>query len=379
MLTYTPTLPAGPYDWDDVVLPMTEFSARVAAIREVMAQRGVSTLAVYGSTFEHSALTYLTNFVPKIGFAIAFLPARGDARIIFSLGANMQPAFRRLTWIESVEPMGNVGAQLAKQFAAIAASPDGFALGLWGTSGMPTRIHREILDAAAALGPVTDLDAALHHLLRGKSVCEKSLLRRSATILSGAFDQLRSGMAAGLGRRSIALGVERQAFRLGAQDVRVLVSARHGGPPLCIDDAQDLRIDPLNAYIAVRVRGYWTEGQTSVASAPKPAYERAKAALAAGLDVLRPGAAATTLVQRIDAALLPYRRSAEIAPIVTGYTGLSLDESILGGDPSSLSPGDMCLVRVAAVDDTNQLALASALVEIGGSEAGGPTFYFVSG
>lgn len=289
----------------------------------------------------------------------------------------MQPAFRRLTWVETVEPAGNFAAQIAKQFAAIAASPDGFALGLWGTAAMASRVYRDIQDAAAALGPVTDLDPSLHHLLCEKSVCEKGLLQRSAAILTSVFDHLRTGIAAGLGRRSLAVAAERHAYRLGAQDVRILLSARPGGPPLCIDDAEDPRVDPLNAYVAVRRRGYWTEGQSSLASVANPLHETARAALTACLDALRPGAAAAGLAQKIDGALSPHHRSSEIKPIVTGYTGLSLDEAIIDNG-SSVSQGEFCLVRIAAVDDADALALASALVEVGGCAAGAPLRYFVS-
>src|SRR6478752_457860 len=93
------TLLTGPYDWDPKLTPRGEFEARLAAARAVLRERGLHGLIVGGTSPEHGALAWLTGFTPKLGPALAFIPAQGELRLAFSGGPAMLPSAQRLTYV----------------------------------------------------------------------------------------------------------------------------------------------------------------------------------------------------------------------------------------------------------------------------------------
>jgi hypothetical protein len=94
----------GPSDWDPALVPLSEFEARLAAARRMLAESGATALLVHGHSVEHGALAYLTGFVPKLGPALALVPRDGPIRILASGGPGMMSSAKLLTWIEDVRP-----------------------------------------------------------------------------------------------------------------------------------------------------------------------------------------------------------------------------------------------------------------------------------
>jgi len=92
-----PTLLVGPYDWDPERIPKEEFTDRIRALWERLPNATCSAAVVYGDSRNHAELAYLSNFVPKLGPALMFVPREGDPRLLVSGGPNMLPAARRLT------------------------------------------------------------------------------------------------------------------------------------------------------------------------------------------------------------------------------------------------------------------------------------------
>jgi Xaa-Pro aminopeptidase len=253
----------GPYDWDPDLLPIAEFEARLAAVRGVIRAHNVSALIVHGNSAESGALAYLTNFAPKLGPAFGLVPRDGPIRLLVSGSPAMLPAAQRLTWVEDIRPISDLKQSIEYWLTESVgtASPQ---IALWGDNKMALRPYQALVAAIEPRGSLADINAPLENLRIHKSPLELKLIGRSCEVLAAATAELRRSFHTGLGARSIALAAELAAYRAGAQDARVFISARPGGPPQFIDFVDDPILDPLLADIAVRFAGYWSEGSSSL-------------------------------------------------------------------------------------------------------------------
>lgn len=328
------TLLTGPYDWDERVLPRSEYDGRLVRVRAAMAQAGAAALVVHGHPGNYGALAYLTGFTPKLGATLALVPREGPLRILAPGTPKMMDIAKRLTWVEDVRPLGNT-PKLVAEFVG-----DGNALATWAFGALPQALYAGIAGAMAprALLP---LDQALDAGRRRKSPCELGLMRGAARLLATATDAFAASLRAGSGVRSAALAAERAAIAAGAQDARAMASLSPGGVPLPLDAASDERaLDPANAGIAVQNHGYWASGYVTVARRPGAARAQAREALAAALAVARSG------------AHLP-------DGIAANAIGLSLEEG--PGDP--LEAGAVYAVTRSATEGS-ETAYASALLAV---------------
>jgi hypothetical protein len=328
------TLLTGPYDWDERVLPRSEYEGRLERARAAMARAGAVALAVYGHPGNYGALAYLTNFAPKNGPALALVPLEGPLRILASGTPKMMDVAKRLTWVEDVRPLGNV-AKVVAEFVG-----DGNALGAWAFGALPQGLYAGIAGAVAPRTLLT-LDQALDAVRRRKSPRELELMRGAARFLATAMGEFAARVRAGIGVRSAALTAERAAIAAGAQDARAIASLSPGGVPLPLDAASDERaLDPANAGIAVQNHGYWASGYVTVARRPSAARSQAREALAAALAVARGG------------AHLP-------GSVAANAIGLSLEE----GPGNPLEAGAVYAVTSSATEG-DETAYASALVAV---------------
>jgi Xaa-Pro aminopeptidase len=365
------TLVLGPYDWHPEVLPAAEFEARVAAARQVMKAQGLGGLVIYGDTFDHGALSYLTGFTPKLGPAFAFFPAEGKPSILFSGGAMIVEVSKKLTWVEEVRAIRDLEKDLASKLREMAAGRE-LALGLWQSGSMSHSAHQVLMSALGPTGRIVDVQQALENLRRRKSPVEQASIKRACAILAGAVERLRGEFAERKGARSAALAAEREAYSRGAQDARVMASARDGGPPLPLDNAEDVYRDPLLAALAVRYAGYWAEAHVTLGSASAALQERARTALRAMIAAARPGSTTASLGAVVDQALPPARRNPDQAVLVG--VGLSLAEAPCGSPETTLAEGDVCCFKVDAVDSeatsgADARAITSAMVMVRASGA----------
>ncbi len=351
------TLLTGPYDWDPKLMPRGEFEARLAAARAVLRERGLHGLIVGGTSPEHGALAWLTGFTPKLGPALAFIPAQGELRLAFSGGPAMLPSAQRLTYVEKVQALRDPETDVA----AWLRESGGTKFGLWGEYAITNDVRRALDRAAAA--PVVVLDPTLDPLRRRKSAVELGLVRRAAEILAYTVREFRTSTANGDGVRSAALASERMAYAHGAQDVRMLASMRDGGMPQPLDATRDPRADPLLACIAVRYAGYWAEGLITIASKPNLALAAVEAALAKVLGEIRPGIAAAALVEIANSALRPNKPHPFVSSGLGNGLGLSREEApfLMANELTLLQDGDVLTLRIGATDDSDN-AIASAMV-----------------
>jgi Xaa-Pro aminopeptidase len=328
------TLLTGPYDWDERVLPRSEYEPRIERARAAMAQAGAATLAVYGHPGNYGALAYLTNFTSKVGPAMALVPREGKLRILASGTPKMMDTAKLLTWVEDVRPLGNATKTVA-EFVG-----DGKTLATWGFGALPQGLYGGIAKAMAPHALVS-LDQAMDPVRRRKSPRELELIRGATRFLTVAAAAFTAAMRAGKGVRSAALAGERAAIAAGAQDARVMASLSPGGVPLPLDAVSDERVlDPANAGIAVQNHGYWASATITVARTSGAARAKARDALAASLAGIRAG------------ATLP-------SGVTANAIGLSLEE----GPGSPLEAGAVYALT-STVTEGNEKAYASALVAV---------------
>jgi len=355
----------GPYDWDPALLPLAEFEARLAAVRRGLAECGATSLLVHGHSIEHGALAYLTGFVPKLGPAFALVPREGAIRILVSGGAGMIGSAKLLTWVEDVRPLGNLRNTISEWLRETVR--DGRAvLALGGGKIMAQRPYSAVASAIQPSGKTIDMDDRLDTLRRRKSPRELELLREACRILDIACSALERAAADGSNARSAALAAERAAFDAGAQDVRILASARNGGPPLPFDGPSGIRVSPLLACLGVRFAGYWAEGLVTIGAPQGGALARAESALAAMLREARPGATSSDLTRAAAQHLPPYKVHPLVETSVGNGIGLSFEEPpIFGRDEKArFEQGGVYTLRSGAMGEGGDNAIVSAMVAV---------------
>jgi Xaa-Pro aminopeptidase len=355
------TLLTGPYDWDPALTPQTEFDARIAAVRDVMRRRNLDGVFVGGTSPEHGALGYLTGFVPKLGPALAFIPAAGDLRLAFSGGGAMLTSAQRLTFIAKI----HASRDSQHDCTTWIAEAGGTRFGLWADYAI-TKDVRDSIDRAVP-SPVAVLDGELDALRRRKSDGELVLVRRACSALDITMRALRGAIASGAGVRAAALAAEREGYAKGAQDVRILLGARDGGMPQPLIGAADPKVDPLLAAIAVRCAGYWAEGLATLTARPAAMLTAAEAALEAILKAARPGAAATALAAAAQHLGAAYKTHPLVASSIGNGIGMSREEApfLAANSSDVLRDGDVCTVRAGVESEGSGGALVSAMIRIG--------------
>ena len=374
MLTMNTALLVGPYDWDEALLPRAEYDARVAAATKMTAQRAHIGLVIHGAAEENGALAYLTGFTPKLGSGFALVAPGKPIRIICPGSSHMMESAKRLTWVEDLKPLRDVGKDIADWVGEIGATGNGPAsLGLWGGASMAGGMYGRIAGALKDVARLEEADIPFDSLRRKKSPRERELMRRAASILATAVAALAKGKKDGLSVRAAAIEAQRAAYALGAQDARVLASASPGGPPLPLDGIEDRKPDPLLAYVTVRFAGYWADGHVTLADKPNGAMGKTAEALAALIAAAKPGASGNDLAG-IAAAKLgsAYRRHKALPAGIGNSIGLSLVESPdLNEDREArLEEGGVYSLKLGASGEGADNALASALIAVENGKAG---------
>jgi len=355
------TLLTGPFDCDAALMPREEFEARIETVRAMLRRRGLAGLVVGGTSPEHGALGYLTSFVPKLGPGLAFIPLQGDLRIVFSGGPAMLPSAQRLTFVSDVRGLRDA----EREFSDWLGETAGGQFGLWGEYAIIADV-REALERAAP-SPLVVLDDVLDPLRRRKSDREVALIRRACAILDTALKKFRAEIADHKGVRSAALAAERVAYREGAQDFRVLASARDGDTPQPLEAGQDPHVDPLLACFAVRFAGYWAEGFCTLTAKPDTALAKAEAALSVLLKLIRPGVLPRAEFKAAIEVQRPHWPHPCVQTSIGNGIGLSRDEApfLVNNRSAALREGDICTIRMGlGAYEPEGNAMVSAMIRV---------------
>ena len=218
MQTMHPTLLIGPADWNPARMPQTDYAARIEALLSSAQAVGA---VVFGNSFDHAALAYLTGFTPKLDEGMALIPRNGNARQLVRGSVNMIAAARPLTWIDGIEPLREPGKAVAEWARAL---PKGRLL-LIGGDAMPFSMRRAI-DKALADVEVEDATARLQAQMLRKMPREIVLLREACSGLAAAVAALRAAQAASENVTAAVLAAEHAADKLGGAGCAFAVQPR---------------------------------------------------------------------------------------------------------------------------------------------------------
>ena len=365
MLTMHPSIMLGSYLWDEDRLPRDEFDIRLAPLRDAMASNGWVAALVYGDAREHQALAYFTNFIPRMRWALALIPAQGEPLLLASMSSRDLPAMRTLTWVADVK-----SGWEWKWFDEFCARPP--ALGTLATIGfdlMTPLLFGQVENTIAGRFALVKADEIVAQARSVHRPREITLIRAASELTSAAAKRIAERWRAGDDVETAALSGEGVAREMAAQDVRTLVS-RDGGRTLEPYGARfDDRPASLLAYVAIKYLGYWAESFVSLVGFPTQAGQRATA----GLDVLlagfKPNASVHDLARSVDAVAGPKH------PALGGSCGHRIGLSVYEGKAlhadaiGRIAAQTVYALRVGTIDAESGGAVASAMAWIDPSGA----------
>jgi len=245
-------LPTGPYDWNEKVTSLATYEKRLARLRKVMAEQKLTHAIIHGNIFDHEALSWFSNFTPKLGLALMLVPFEGEPRLLFSGGPGMKLSAQRLTWISDVSALKGAGKDVADWLGAGVKR-----VGLIAGASLLHGDWNSLLKAAG--GMVATLDQVFY-AMRDASKSETVSIRKSAAVLEKVANHLHSIASDGADLLDVVLDAERFAFKAGVQDIRLRVARRPWGRPVTLPDERVVVEGPLPVALAVRVNGYWSYG-----------------------------------------------------------------------------------------------------------------------
>ena len=359
MLTVHPSIILGSYLWDEERLPRDEFDIRMGVIRDAMAQRGWAGALVYGDAREHAALAYFTNFIPRMRWAMALIPAKGEPRLLASMSSRDIPAMRTMTWVPDVK----TGWEWRWFDEWVATLGEG---GVVGTMGLDLMTPLLFGSVQKTLGERFILEAA-DDLVDGARAVHRpreiAILREAAGIAKAAAGALKAAWARGEDLETAALAGERMARERAVHDVRTLVS-RDGGRTFQPDAARfEDRPEHVLAYVAVKYLGYWADAYVE-SGAPVGLQAPSSAALDGLIAGMQAGASLAGLAATAKGLL----GGAALHPALTGLygrrIGLSLNEGgeIGEGGAGGVQANTVYSLQAGVLDDAQGGAVASALV-----------------
>jgi Xaa-Pro aminopeptidase len=359
MHTMHPTLLIGPADWDGKRMPRDEYRSR---IEDLWSDNAAAAGAiVYGNSFDHAALCYLTSFTPKLEAAVALIPRHGEPQLLVGGGVNMIDAARPLTWIERLLPLRNLSSMTADWACGL---PAGGRILLIGGGAMPFDTRCALDAALAGAFVVDDGTATLQSRMLRKSSRELIAVREACVGLDRAVAALREAQRSGAGVTAAVLAAEQAALLWGAQDVRSLFSIDRGRTLRPFDVPVAQPADPLQVYLAVRHAGYWAEGFVRVSRAPDPLHESAMRGLLAMSAAAKAGLCCRELARIAATAYSPLGAHPMADSMFGNSIGLALEEPpcLTRTDGVRLQEGAVYSLRAGVVDGKGAGAVVSAML-----------------
>jgi Xaa-Pro aminopeptidase len=368
MQTVQPCVTIGSYVWAQDRLPYDEFMLRLDALRAVMERNGWPAVLVYGDVREHSALAFLSSFIPRVRWGMALLPRTGDARLLCAMSTRDLPAMRTLTWIADVR--SGMGPEWEKAFDPWVErfkSGQTQKLGTVGFDIMAPVLHasvRRSLGERFSLQRADDIVAIPSCRKRPR---ELTMIRASCKLVEAAAKTFIDSWRGNHEPETAALDAERAARSLAAQDVRTLVSLDGGNTLVPFQGRFEKCAGPLVGYLAVKVLGYWADLFVTVDDGSITAAARhAEAALDAIIADMRPDARIGALHAKATGALAPYKLHPALGGSVGHGIGLSLHEGaeFLASEDATLVEDGVYVLQIGTADAKAGNALMSAIVRV---------------
>jgi|LauGreDrversion4_2_1035121.scaffolds.fasta_scaffold77722_3 hypothetical protein len=246
-------LPTGPYDWHEEIISRATYENRLEGLRAAMHARGLTHTIVYGNIFDSEALAFFSSFTPKLGPAVLLVPQAGDVRLLFSGGPGMAPSARRLTFIENVAALRHLAKDIGEWIAGQSGGCVGLVCGDGVTQGDFLAMNGSVPDGLVPLDDVFSLLCNAQDVLEG--------VRASAELLQRCANRMAADFCDQADLSTFVLDAERFAFSLGVQDMRLRIARKPWGRAVALPDQAVRMAAPVPVALAVRFRGWWTQGQ----------------------------------------------------------------------------------------------------------------------
>lgn len=367
MHTMHPAVMLGSYGWEQSRMPPDEFELRMKAAHELMDAEGWRALFVYGDAVEHHALGFLTNFIPRMRWAIALLPREGAPRILLSVSSRDIPAMRLMTWIDDVHTGWTWNDTFDPWFDDFCNREDGTPkVGLVGKNLMRDEFVAPLDKSVGARIRLECGDEILSPLLSRKRPREVAILQDAWRVLAAAADVMAETWRGGADAMHAAIEAERTARGMAAYDVRVLFSVDGGCTLVPFYGITEGRGDPMVAYIAVKYLGYWAESFVTVGDGAPAVRARTSAALDAMIAAAKPGIAAGD----IATAAAGHLNGAAVHPVIGNSFGHAIGLGIAEAPDftidakTTLQTGNCYTLRFGLANEKDGCALLSAMLRI---------------
>ena len=346
----------GSYSWNEDLVPRDEFNIRHTKMRKLLEENGWHSAFVYGDAREHGWLAWLTNYIPRMRWALALFSLDRDPLLLVSMSSRDVPAMRRMTWLTDVR----TGWEW-KWFDSWVESANAGRSATIGFDFMSAVLFNSIRKSVSDKLVLENADRAFAPLRNIHRPREIALIKKSASICSAAAERMLEAYDGGADVERATLAGERLARGMAAQDVRTLVS-RNGG--LTLEPFRgkfDDRPKQLLAYIGVKYLGYWSEAFVSSKSLP---WHYAKRSLDAMILEAKVGIPLARLAEKGRLAL----GEEQMHPIINGdfgaRIGLSSDEGerIATGTADCLRPNIAYSLHTGCLMQTHGGAILSATI-----------------
>ena len=366
MRTMQPSVTLGSYTWAQDRLPFDEFTLRLEDLHVAMDRNGWEAVLAYGDVREHAALAYLSNFIPRVRWAMALLPRRAEARLICAMSTRDLPAMRGLTWI--ADTRSGMGPEWVKSFDPWFEPFKGeraVNVGTLGFDFMAPALFQSVRRSLGERFALQRADDILRLASRPKRPRELTMIRATCKVLTAAAKTFGESWRQNHSPEAAALDAERVARSLAAQDVRTLVSLDGGRTLAPYQGLFEQKAGSLVGYIAVKVAGYWADMFITVSDgAAAPASKHAEAALDALVAAIRPGASSAGLHAIAAEVLRPFALHPVLDESVGHGIGLSLHEEpvFAAAEDAALAEDGVYTIQVGIADAKAGNVLISAIV-----------------
>jgi Xaa-Pro aminopeptidase len=366
MQTMQPSVTLGSYTWAQDRLPLDEFTLRLEDLHAAMDRNGWKAVLAYGDVREHAALAFLSNFIPRVRWAIALLPRSGDPRLVCAMSTRDLPAMRSLTWI--ADGRSGMGPEWAKSFDPWFEqfqSEHAVSLGTLGFDFMAPVLFQSVRNSLGKRFVLQKADDILGLASRPKRPRELTMIRASCKVLDAAAKTFADSWRNNHAPETAALDAERVARSLAAQDVRTLVSLDGGRTLVPYQGLFEQKAGPLVGYIAVKMAGYWADMFVTVNDGDAgPAARHTEAALAALIAMVQPGVSSAKLYAVAADALRPFVLHPVLGESAGHGIGLSLQEDpvLRAAEDTALVEDGIYTLQVGTADAKSGPVLVSAIV-----------------
>lgn len=272
-----------------------ELQWRVSRIRRALAGAGMDALLVFAPAWRRENIRYLTDAALDSSVAFAYLPSTGAPTVFVCSEADAR-AVQRAGLVEDVRRIAFPDvAEVAERVRADARNG---RIGVAGAELLPFKVRQQ-LETLLPHAELASATALMDIVRLVKSDLEIARMRRAGAICDSAWQAFQEACRPGAREFEIVAEVEARLRGAGAEDNFMLI-ASGGGDVRGMTPPSDRRLrkgDLVRTELTPQFGGYWTQiCRTAVLGPPsaeqKESFALFNDAVAAGLDVIKPGVTA---------------------------------------------------------------------------------------